>query len=51
LTDSGKQELADVNEFAKKITACKETQTDSDFQVKKNFLSLVLTNDERLWRE
>lgn len=33
LTDSGKQELADIVEFSKKITACKDTQTDPDFQV------------------
>ncbi|KRX01412.1 Pyruvate/Phosphoenolpyruvate kinase-like domain [Pseudocohnilembus persalinus] len=30
---SGKQELADIKEFSKKITACKDTQTDPDFQV------------------
>eukprot|EP00828_Plagiopyla_frontata_P041565 TRINITY_DN5968_c0_g2_i10.p1 TRINITY_DN5968_c0_g2~~TRINITY_DN5968_c0_g2_i10.p1 ORF type:complete len:319 (+),score=45.20 TRINITY_DN5968_c0_g2_i10:79-1035(+) len=33
LLDDGKQELADINEFARKITACKETQIDDDFQV------------------
>lgn len=35
LTDSGKQELANIDEFSKKITACKDAQTDSDFQVKR----------------
>lgn len=33
LTDSGRQELADMKEFCKKIRACKDTQQDKDFQV------------------
>jgi len=33
LVGSGKQELADIDEFSKKIRACKDTQRDPDFQV------------------
>lgn len=33
LDGSGKQELADIAEFSKKIRACKDTQKDPDFQV------------------
>lgn len=33
LTDSGRQELADIKEFCSKIKACKDTQQDKDFQV------------------
>ena len=33
LLDDGKQQLADITEFAKKIEACKATAQDADFQV------------------
>jgi len=33
LLESGRQDLANMEEFCKKISACKDSQTDSDFQV------------------
>ena len=33
MLESGRQELANIEEFSKKIRACKDVQKDPDFQV------------------